>query len=537
MARKSRNNEVVQNIEKQKVAIYLRLSREDGDKLESDSIVAQREIIQRFVESYDEFEIYDEYCDENWSGTNFDRPDFRRMEADMFSGKISVIIVKDLSRLGRDFINVGNYMEHIFPDNNIRFIAINDNIDTFKNYDNMLTNVKSLFNDQYARDISLKVRSNLRLKQSKGEFIGAFPSYGYLKHPSDRHKLIIDDYAASIVKRIFELYVNGNGKIRIARILNSEKILCPAEYKKQSGQNYTNGQKIENMSYWTYSTIHKILTNQIYRGDMVQNKTVRKMKGKAKVLPEDKWIIVKNTHEAIIDDLTWNTTENLLGRDIRQTDFENNVSIFAGFLKCGDCHRAMSKTNIKYSSYYSCGSYKRYGANICTKHSIKHDTLVELVLNDFNQILLAINNLTDIINKEIKPVKKKISNKSNINKLTIEIERIYKLKKSIYEDYKDGLLSKDEYLNYKNDYEKQEDLLNQKITATNAETESEENQIINNPQIQRLLSIGQIEKLDRNIIVEFIDKIEIYEDKEIKIYYNFDDVFNRLENLVKATAI
>lgn len=531
MARISRNTDIVQINEKQKVAAYLRLSREDGDKLESDSIIAQREMIQGYVELHDDFEIYDEYCDENWSGTNFDRPAFKRMESDMYEGKIDVIIVKDLSRLGRDFVNVGNYLKNVFPDNNIRFIAINDNLDTFKEYDSMLTNVKSLFNDQYAVDIAQKVRSNLRLKQHKGEFIGAFSSYGYLKHPSDKHKLIIDEYAANIVKRIFKEYINGNGKIRIARTLNNENILCPSEYKKQSGMNYTNGQKIDGMSYWTYSTIHRILTNEIYNGHMVQNKTIRKIKGKAKVLPKDKWIIVKNTHEAIIDDETWGKAQDLLSRDVRQPDFNQNISIFAGFLKCGDCHRAMSKTNSRNKSYYSCGSYKRYGASVCTKHMISHDVLCKLVLKNINFILNLVENLAVVIEKTKKPTLTKKTNKSAIPKTKLELEKIYRLKKGVYEDYKEGLLSKDEYLNYKSDYEKQELLLNQKVEALANEEISKEDEILENPKVKKIRETGQIETLDRNIVIEFIDRIDIFENGEIEIIYKFDDIIKKLNDI------
>ncbi|MDF2884562.1 MAG: Site-specific recombinase [Clostridiaceae bacterium] len=531
MSRKSRNVDIVQTIEKQKVAMYLRLSREDGDKLESDSIVAQREMIQAYIDLHDDLEIYNEYCDENWSGTNFNRPSFQRMENDMNDGKFSVIIVKDLSRLGRDFINVGNYLKNIFPDNHIRFIALNDNLDTAKEYDSMLTNVKSLFNDQYAVDIAQKVRSNLRLKQHKGEFIGAFASYGYLKHSSDKHKLIIDEYAADIVRDIFKSYINGDGKIRIARRLNSEKILCPSEYKKQSGMNYTNGQKIDGMSYWTYSTVHKILCNEIYNGHMVQNKTVRKIKGKAKVLPRDKWIIVENTHEAIIDNETWAKAQDLLNRDIRQPDFNQNLSIFAGYLKCGDCHRSMSKTNNRNKSYYSCGSYKRYGAGVCTKHAISHDILCELVLKNFNYILSLIDNLATIIEKSHKPVVTKKINKTEIAKLKLELEKIYRFKKGVYEDYKEDLLSKEEYLCYKSDYEKQEQLLNQKLEILTKEELDVQEQIIENSKVKQLREIGKVDELDRNIIIEFFDKIQIFESGEIEITYKFDDIINELNKV------
>ena len=264
-----------------KVAIYIRLSREDGDKEESNSITNQRMMLNNYVNMHDDLTLFDEYCDDGYTGTNFERPAFKRMIQDIESGLVNCVLVKDLSRFGRDYINVGNYVERYFVDHDIRFIAKNEQIDSLQAPYDMLLPIRNIFNQQYALDISQKVQSSFKVKQREGQFIGAFPSYGFKRNTTDKNKLVIDDYAADIVRRIYSLYADGTGKIRIANILNEENILCPSEYKKQCGFNYKNSNKMKTTRYWTFSTISKILQNQMYHGDMVQGKTKRRMKGKA----------------------------------------------------------------------------------------------------------------------------------------------------------------------------------------------------------------------------------------------------------------
>ena len=254
------------------VAEYIRLSREDGDKAESDSIGNQRKLITDYLKDKDDFVLYDTYIDDGFTGTNFNRPSFKRMIADIEAGKVNCVIVKDLSRFGRDYIDTGKYLERYFPDNEVRFISITDNIDSMKQAYDMLLPIKNIFNEQYARDISKKVHASMKTKQRAGEFIGAFASYGYKKSPADKNKLVIDEYAAEIIRKIFKLYVAGNGKIRIASILNGEGILCPSEYKRLNGDNYRNSNRLNSTAYWTYSTVDHILKNEMYIGNMVQNK-------------------------------------------------------------------------------------------------------------------------------------------------------------------------------------------------------------------------------------------------------------------------
>lgn len=525
-------------------ALYMRLSKEDGDKDESDSISNQRVMLSKYINERDGFVIYSEYIDDGYSGTNFNRPGFQKMIDEIEIGRANCVIVKDLSRFGRDYIDAGYYLERYFVDKNVRFIAINDNIDSFvRDYD-MLMPVKNLFNAQYARDISQKVQSAFKVKQNLGEFIGAFPSYGYEKSLKNKNKLIVDEYAAVVVGRIFQMYLYGDGKMRIARVLNEEGILCPSAYKKACGENYSNCNILEKTSYWTYSTIHKILSNEMYLGNMVQGKTKRRMKGKARQLQADEWIIVKNTHEAIIDDVIWDNVQRLLQRETRQLSLNDNKSIFAGVLRCGDCERAMAKKrrnikrdnqiiNMKYS--YQCGSYTRYGKEYCTSHYIEHELLVQLILKDLNKIVQSIDDLKKII-EEINKAKPRYEENYEVQKRRLEAEllRVQKLKQELYEDYKEGLISKKEYLSYRNDYEDREGRLETQCSVIEDKITKYENQnIFENVWIKKLLELKTIDNLERNIITDMIDVIYIYEDNKIRIKYNFS---NELENLFEESC-
>ena len=384
------------------VAEYIRLSREDGDKAESDSIGNQRKLITDYLKDKDDFVLYDTYIDDGFTGTNFNRPSFKRMIADIEAGKVNCVIVKDLSRFGRDYIDTGKYLERYFPDHEVRFISITDNIDSMKQAYDMLLPIKNIFNEQYARDISKKVHASMKTKQRAGEFIGAFASYGYKKSPVDKNKLVIDEYAAGVIRKIFRLYIEGHGKIRIAAILNEDGVVCPSEYKKINGDNYRNSNCLDSTSYWTYSTINRILQNEMYIGNMVQNKKSQRMRGKSKAQDKEDWIVVKGTHEAIIDDETWNKVQDLLKRRTRNLDLNSNMSIFAGFLKCGDCGRALTK-KIGTPGHgggvvnYYCGTYVRSGRQYCTPHPIPHLVLEQIILEDLKAIMQNIDNMREVI--------------------------------------------------------------------------------------------------------------------------------------------
>ena len=520
------------------VAIYIRLSREDGDKEESDSVGNQRKLLTEYVNKHDDFILYDVYIDDGFTGTNFKRPDFHRMIADIEDSKVNCVVVKDLSRFGRDYIDTGRYLERIFPELNVRFISVTDNIDSMKQAYDMLLPIKNIFNEQYARDISNKVQATVKSKQKAGEFIGAFTSYGYKKSPANKNKLVIDEYASEVVKRVFTMYAQGIGKQSIAKTLNAEGILCPSEYKKLNGENYKNCNRLEKTSYWTYSTIKVMLQNEIYIGNMVQGKKHQRMRSKQRPVEKENWIRVENTHEPIIDRQLWDKVQKLLTKKHRDIDLETNKNIFAGFIKCGDCGRAMMKNfwrradGSKSYSFY-CGTYKRSGKDYCSPHTLPFQVLNDIVLGDLKQIIRNVENLQELVKSQsFTATKIRKSTDIELIKLKAELERVKKLKKSIYEDYKDELISKEEFLSYREDYQQKETLYSKQIeTLEEKKKESVTEDVFETPWLRRLLKLKDIEELDRDIIVEMIDQITVYENRKLKISYNFG---NELEHLFSS---
>lgn len=517
------------------VAIYIRLSREDGDKEESDSVGNQRKLLTEYVSRHDDFILYDIYIDDGYTGTNFNRPAFQKMIADIEDKKVNCVVVKDLSRFGRDYIDTGRYLERIFPELGVRFISVSDNIDSIKQAYDMLLPIKNIFNEQYARDISNKIQATVKSKQKAGEFIGAFTSYGYKKSPVNKNKLVIDEYASEVVKRIFAMYAQGIGKQSIAKQLNAEGILCPSEYKKLNGENYKNCNRLKTTSYWTYSTINTMLHNEMYIGNMIQGKKHQRMRGKQHKVDKENWVRVENTHEPIIDRDTWDKVRKLLSKKHRDIDLETNKNIFAGFIKCGDCGRSMMKNfwrradGSKSYSFY-CGTYKRSGKDYCTPHTLPFQVLNDIVLGDLKAIIRNVENLQELIKKQsCTELKIKNSTNTELIKVKAELERVKKLKKSIYEDYKDELISKEEYLSYREDYQQKEALYSKQIETLEAkkkETVTED--AFETPWLKRLLELKDIEELDRDIVVEMIDEITVYENRKIKIRYNFGDELEHL---------
>lgn len=512
-----------------KVGTYLRLSRDDGDKYESDSISSQRDMINKYINDNTDLILFKEYSDDGFSGTNFDRPSFIQMIQDIEDNKIDCVIVKDLSRFGRDYIETGRYLERFFPEKNIRFIAINDNIDSMKQQLDILVPIKNIFNENYARDISKKVSTSLRTKQEQGEFIGSFASYGYKKNPLDKHKLIIDEYAASIVRKIYKMFVDGMSKQKIANQLNEDGILCPSAYKMSVNPNYINGRAKNNKYAWSYNTIMEILTKEIYIGNMCQR--IQKSNGirsRGKKTDKDERIIVKNTHEPIIDLITWNKVQSLINKNKSQSSKKGEMSALSGFLICGDCGKKMVKyytyfSNDKKVFYFACASYRRYGKSVCTKHTVRYEYIENLVLNDLNKAISKITDLKKLADQNKKNKIIKYNPKNEIEKTNIELSKVNNLKMGLYEDYKEGLITKEEYLQYKDEYTEKENLLTQKINVlSNAKNE---NDILESEWIKRLIKFKKIEQLDRDLVSLFVKYIKVYEkDKiQIKIKYNFSD--------------
>lgn len=373
---------------KYKTAIYCRLSKEDERGRESSSIETQKKMLTGFAKEHG-FEVYDTYIDDGYSGTNFDRPGINRLKQDIIDKKIDLVLIKDLSRLGRNYLEVGKLIDEFFPQHRIRCITVCDSYDSDSD-DNDFIPFKNALNELYSKDISRKIKSALKTKMKNGEFIGSFAPYGYKKSPQNKNKLIIDPEAAMFVKKIFKMAADGERPIDIAKYFNDSKISSPAVYKcsvnkKLDIDNYSKYKK------WTSAGIQKILKNSVYIGQMVQSKTEKYSCTSKLIFQNDKndWIIVDNTHEPIIDKDTFYTVQKRIvaRRNKPNSNFQN---IFSGIAKCADCGSHMSTTGTrKKGSTYNlvCGKYKLRGSRECTNHFIDYDELSNIVLETLNKYL------------------------------------------------------------------------------------------------------------------------------------------------------
>ena len=367
-------------ISKWNVAAYLRLSKEDNENMESNSIVNQRELIEQYISGKNDLKLVDYYIDDGYSGTNFNRPGFRRLLQDMKNKKITCIIVKDLSRFARSHIEADMYFENIFPALNIRFISVIENIDSFENpesLDNLIVPFKNLLNDAYAKDISKKVRSALLTKRLNGEFIGTSATYGYLKDPKDKHKLIIDKVASKYVIQIFDSAKEGKTASEIANELNKSGILTPYTYKVKNDN-------IGVDKKWNAKMINVILQNRVYIGELIQGKKKVESYRTHKLITtnKDEWIITENNHEPIISKEKFEQVQEIINKN-KAARSNKEKDLFYSFLKCEDCGSSFTLRKVKKYEYYHCTSYVRNGS--CTSHSIRKDRLVKIVLEALNK--------------------------------------------------------------------------------------------------------------------------------------------------------
>ena len=505
-------------------------------KKESNSIISQKNLIDEYINEKKDLILKDVYIDDGFTGTDFNRPEFNRLLEDMKLKKINCIIVKDLSRLGRNYIEVGNYIEQIFPLFNIRFISINDNIDSFKD-ENSLNSIivpfKNIINDEYCRDTSIKIRTAINARRKKGEFVGAFAPYGYVRNKENKHILEIDEEASFIVKKIFEWKVyEGMGNIKICQKLNDMGIINPAGYKEKVLKlNYKTFNKSDYL--WTPSTVRNILRNDVYIGNMTQGK--RKVKSykihKIENVDEKEWIRVENTHKPIIEKSLFEKAQFLQKKDTK-VQKNGTLSIWAGKLRCSKCKMAMSKkisTNknkIRYE-YYICSTYRKKSKHLCTRSLVKVENLEKIVLEllkfyfsicDFEKVICRLrkSKLKDLRTSKKESLESIIKVKEN------EIKRFDFLKQTLYEDLKEKILSKEEYFKYKEKYDnnikenekniaKLSDMLNSK-KKTHGKSEDF---------IKEVENMKNIDALDRTIVDELIDYIEVKNSKDIIIYLKF----------------
>lgn len=529
-------------------AVYVRLSKEDGDKIESDSITSQKDILSEYVKQKDDIKISDFYIDDGWSGANFERPAFSRMMSDIYAKKVNCVIVKDLSRFGRNYADSSRYIDDIFVKLNIRFIALNSGVDTISKHTNPATQcitvgIQNVINESYIANTSVSIRGALDINRKQGKFIGSFATYGYLKDPDDHHKLVVDDEAAEVVKTIFKWFIEGKSVIGITKNLNALGILNPSEYKRQKGFNYKHTNK-NNDGLWCDSTVRRMLRNQMYIGNMVQGKNTNlsyKIK-KCRAKPKDEWIIVEGTHEPIIDKETFEKAQSLFNRNTRTSPKKTEVDLFSGFVKCADCHRAMSKkvNNHAYGvyKYYRCVTASKKSKTACSPHSIRIDVLEKTVISSIQNMIdtaVELEKILDKINKQAVKYGDTLTKKA-LDKLKSDRENIKKMSLDLYPDYKANIITLDEYTTLKENMAKKIADLNIKIAEYEKTIESEKSAQVNQSDfIKKFTQFGKIDKLTRPILCELVDSILVHKNGDITINFKFMDVYEQLVDYLNET--
>ena len=513
-----------------RVGIYIRLSRDDGN-IESDSIISQRSLLNQYIKE-NNYNLIDEYVDDGFTGTNFERPSFKKMIKDIESGRINMIITKDMSRLGRDYIGTGELIEKYFPNKNVRYIAINDGIDTFiDNTNNDIAPFKAIMNDMYAKDISKKVKTSLHSRMKEGLYVSGRCPFGYMKDSINKNHLVINNEQAGIVKLIFDLALKGNTYHYIAEELTKRKIKTPASY-----YNYVWNTKCiktycisQEYGVWVDTTIKAILINQIYVGDTVQGKTKKinyKLKKTVKNKPRD-YIIVENTHEAIIDRDTFNYVQTLLPKNVKRPE-KKRFYLLDGLLYCGDCnHRITIRYQNKTGrSYTTCDYYRTYSKyHVCTTHTNNYEVLESVILEDIRSVCKKY-----LDKKKVKDSVGNMTFEDNTLKINKQIESLEtannKLTNNLDKTYMDmlkGIIDEEQYVRVSENLKKEID--DNKSNIDNLKNEQTEENKIGKKQIEKYIDeFLSLEKPTRELIINLVEKIYIYQDKTIDIIFTFKNV-------------
>lgn len=542
-----------------RAAIYLRLSKEDGDvvaggKLESNSISNQKDLIMDFLKSKSDIEVVSIRIDDGYSGVNFCRPDFQKMLEDIKKGKIDCVVVKDLSRFSRNYIEAGRYLEKIFPALGVRFIAINDNYDSAdtQNSQDIIIAFKNLINDSYLRDLSTKIRSHLDVKRKNGEFIGNYAAYGYLKDDNNKNQLIVDTFAAEVVRDIFRMKLDGMSPNTIANKLNEMQVLSPMEYKRSMGIHFETSFKTNKKALWSAQAVNRILTNEIYTGVLLQGKTTtpnHKIKVVEKV-DEKKWIRVENSHEAIVDKFYFDAVQNTLERDTRCSQSSGETYPLCGMIFCGDCGSPMvRKINMarkknendipKKYVYYICKENQR--TKQCPGHRIKEENLLTVIYEELCDHIKRTIDIKDALDKMDDAPAQELE----IKKLSIRIEKkeqellkANRLKVGIYEDYKDGILDESEYMKLKQEFSQRVEDIETAINLYRQQISDVKNNLSERyAWMEYFREYGTITELNRRVASIFINRVLILQGDRIQIKYTFGDkVEEAYEYLTAAYA-
>ena len=538
-------NNIIQAPSFYRVGLYIRLSESDEDKnyeSESESIINQRNLLMDYVKTCG-FTLVDEYVDDGFTGTNFDRPSFQRLLKDIENGRINCVITKDLSRLGRDYIQCGYYVEQYFPQKKIRYISILDQIDTFlESANNDIAPFKALFNDMTSKDTSKKIRSILRNKKQQGKFIGSKPCYGYMRDPLDKGHLIPDPEVSSIVKNIFKMAYSGIGVSDIVSYLNDNKILSPSMYKNVKS---SSRQKV---NVWTISSVNKLLKNRMYTGDMVQNvQTKLSYKSQKKVsLEKDFWIIVENTHEPLVSKVVFEALQNAPSR-IKNTRCNREKRLLENLLVCKECGNSLSvlyrkNKNYKDGKYWSvnCNKYARDPRrHLCYPHFFPYDKLEEKIMKVIKntcQKYLDSLNIKELSKKLLlNKTREKKEKQRDRQQLLNEIEELKRKSDALYDDKFKGIISVDTYMRLTSQVEKQISSLNSRVY----EIDNEENQIKEDTKEiskykEQIKSLLNLDNPNRELIKTLVKNIYIDKDRNIEIQYRFkvlDDIKTNYEEI------
>lgn len=523
-----------------RAADYLRLSQEDGDssfsakKRESNSISSQRDLIEGYVDRCPDIELVAEFVDDGYTGTNFDRPSFKRMMQAVEKGEINCIIVKDLSRFGREYIDAGQYIEKLFPQKGIRFIAINDNYDSLTANsagDGLIVPFKNLINDAYSRDISVKVRSSLETKRRQGEFIANFPVYGYRRDPDDKKRLVADEEAAAVVRDIFRWKIEGMSPAKIAARLNDMGILCPAAYKKAHGSRYATGFQSGRQARWSPVSVIRILNNEVYCGVLIQGRrtTVNYKVRKVICKQEGEWVRSEGTHEAIIDHAQFNLVQRLMDEDSRSAPGSETVRPLSGRVFCGDCGTPAKRKVVagagKNYVYYGCPNGKKGGG--CAPRTISEQALEDAVLSTLQAQVAAILDMDETLarldalaweQREIRKLDAAIAAQEE------KVQKYNTLKLNAYEDFRDGLIGKEELAQIKEEFSRRIEQAGACIqTLRSRKAELKEGLDQQQSWLAQFRRYRNIPALTRTVVVNLVDRILLYPGKQIKVELRHQD--------------
>lgn len=539
-----------------RTAVYVRLSVEDSKNPDCDTIENQLSLVRSFVESQPYLKQTEEYVDNGVSGTHFDRPEFMRMIADMRAGEIDCIVVKDLSRLGRNYLEAGDYLEKIFPFFGVRFIAVTDCYDSINpniTDEGLIVPLKNLINEAYAKDMSKKISTAIDVKRREGKFIGARAAYGYRKSPEDKNKLIVDRKVSPVVVRIFECKAAGMGNGSIAKMLNEEGILAPMRYKYETGQ--TMNKRYAN-SLWNDGTIAAMIVNPVYIGDMEQGiqREAMYMGMRKRIFNKQDRIYVTETHEPIISRELYDKVQKLV-EDRKQkclasreqySDIEKKENKFRHLLFCGDCGGRMKCSRqvvnrngvVKVFYNYSCPNSESYGEQFCKKKKIKMEdleTAVEDALRMHIKLFLDTKEVLNTLNQTVQAKTVRQDYKKQITDTRGRLERAQSMNSNLYHDYADGLLSEKDYLYAKQKYVKEAENLTQRLSELAALENTYKKEYAGNPDMARLMEqYTGFKELSADMVHALIRKVVFFGKGKIEIEYAFAEEWKEFAELAEC---